>query len=214
MSIYRLEILALLALLPLVEQVYAAGTSPTFTTTNNWGGYAVTGGNLSVTNVTGSWRVPKSECGGTAGSDTAIFVGIDGYPPSDPNVEQVGTAAYCTAAGKIAYYAFYEFVCAGCPPPSPPGQYPVKPGDTISAAVSCNGGTEFTVQLMDGTTTLFTANQPAGFSAACSSAEWVVDDPAEGLNLPLFPLTSFEQAEFGVGFCDDRGANGVDWVIR
>lgn len=197
MLIHRFQTLELLVLLPLISG-RMQGAPPTFTTTNNWGGYAVTGGNNSVTMVAGSWKVPKSQCNGTIVSGTAIFVGIDGYPPSSPNVEQVGTAAYCVN-GTLGYYAFYEFACpAGpptCPGPTPPGQYPVKPGDAISAVVTCNGGTQFTVTLMDGATTLFTATQPSGFgTAACSSAEWVVDDPVGPKS--LYPLTSFEQIQF------------------
>jgi hypothetical protein len=194
-------------------QAHAVGAAPTFTTTNNWGGYAVTGGTLSVTNVAGSWRVPKSQCNGSAASDTAIFVGIDGYTQGSPTVEQVGTAAYCTGNGRVTNYAFYEFVCAGCPPPPAPTQYPVKPGDVISAVVTCNGGTAFTLQLMDGATTLFTVNQPTGFSAACSSAEWVVDDPRRGTQPAAFPVDRLRRYPVFRGLRDHRWADGTNQLI-
>jgi len=189
----------------MVEQVDAAGTSPTFTTTNNWSGYAATGGNLSVTNVAGSWRVPKSQCNGTTQSDTAIFVGIDGYPPGGPTVEQVGTAAECKGSGAATYVAFYEFVCAGCPAPQ---TYTVHAGDVISAVVTCSSGTDFTVTLMDGATTLISAQQPPGFSAACSSAEWVVEDPFNMATNSLFPLTTFGQINFTQGSATIAGQTG------
>jgi len=195
MFIDQLRVLGVMAaLLSAVAHVLGATNgSPT----NQWSGYAVTGEQLSVTYVTGSWRVPVVQCSGSSVTGVGIFVGIDGYPGSASTVEQVGTAVYCDANANAHYYAFYEFAPR---PPTPPGMYPVGPGDVISAWVSCTTGTQFTVQLTDVTRSslpLINANQPNGFSGNCSSAEWIVEDPATKTR-GLYPLVNFGEVNFAV----------------
>src|SRR5690348_9056672 len=43
----------------------------------NWAGYALTGSGFTF--VSGSWTVPTVDCGGTLNSDSASWVGLDGF---------------------------------------------------------------------------------------------------------------------------------------
>jgi hypothetical protein len=73
----------------------------------NWSGYAVTGGNGSVSDVRGSWIVPSANCSNSPSTSYASFwVGIDGY--SSNTVEQIGTDSDCES-GQPTYYVWFEF---------------------------------------------------------------------------------------------------------
>ena len=61
----------------------------------------------------GSWTQPAATCTGTKASQSAFWVGIDGYASSDPTVQQIGTDADCTKGttkvpSVAVYYAWYE----------------------------------------------------------------------------------------------------------
>src|SRR5262245_8525661 len=114
---------------------------------SNWGGYAVTGPNGSVSDVKASWIVPPivGKCP-TTNQYASFWVGIDGY--SSNTVEQIGTESDCQN-GQPVYYAWYEF-------------YPhwafvistitIYAGDVISAEVTAGAKGTFTVSLTDQTT--------------------------------------------------------------
>jgi len=62
----------------------------------DWAGYAVTG--TALTSAAGSWTQPAAHCTGTKASQSAFWVGVDGYASTDPTVQQIGTDADCTKA--------------------------------------------------------------------------------------------------------------------
>ena len=71
----------------------------------NWSGYAVTSKQGDITQVSGSWIVPASDCSQTPSSGASHWIGIDGY--TSRTVEQTGTDSDC-AKGSPRYYAWYE----------------------------------------------------------------------------------------------------------
>jgi hypothetical protein len=169
-------------------------------TSENWSGYAITGSN--ITDVKGSWTVPAATCNSTAAPSprsrnqappaqyAAFWVGIDGY--SSNTVEQVGTDSDCDG-GKPTYYAWFEFY------PHPAysvNNFPIEPGDRISAEVSYNSSKQtFTVTLTDETSGKSFSTSTAIPSAARSSAEWIAEAPSSGSG-PL-PLADFNSVSFG-----------------
>jgi Peptidase A4 family len=156
---------------------------------SNWGGYAVTGPNGSVSDVKASWIVPEivDKCPAT-NQYASFWVGIDGY--SSNTVEQIGTESDCQN-GQPVYYVWYEF-------------YPhwaftvntvtIRPGDFISAEVSVTGKGTFTVSLTNETTTKSFSASAKMNNADRSSAEWIAEAPWSG---GVLPLANFRTAFFG-----------------
>jgi len=152
-------------------------------TSGNWAGYAIAS-NLQaplsgvVSDVTGTRKVPSV---GTSDSDntySSVWVGIDGY--SDNTVEQTGTEQDMTPDGPV-YYAWFEMY--------PKFGYrivnfPVEPGDTISAEVRYAGNNRFTLSIVNVTKDVrFSTTQR--HKAQRQSAEWIVEAPYSGGTLPL-----------------------------
>jgi hypothetical protein len=157
-------------------------------TSSNWGGYAVTDPNGTVTNVKGSWVVPAVTCTGGTDSYSSFWIGIDGYDSS--TVEQIGVDADCVG-GTAQYSAWFEFYPHW---PYTINTVQVQAGDTISAEVSYGTKGQFTVTL-----TNLTRNQTFSTStkmpqAKMSSAEWIVEAPWSS---SILPLANFGVAEFG-----------------
>jgi len=153
----------------------------------NWAGYAVSAGTGSVSDVKGSWKVPRLSSSSSSTSYAAFWVGIDGF--SDNTVEQTGVLAEYYR-GQTYYYTWYEFY------PNAPvyTSLSVKAGDTVYAEVSYASGL-FTVTLTDETTgATFTTSQ-SDSSAQRSSAEWITEAPSSGYQ--VLPLANFGTALYG-----------------
>jgi len=156
---------------------------------SNWGGYAVTGANGSISDVKASWIVPSivGKCPST-NQYASFWVGIDGY--SSNTVEQIGTDSDCQN-GQPVYYVWYEF-------------YPhwaftvntvtIRPGDVIAAEVSAGAKGAFTVSLTDQTTGKSFQTSAKMNNADRSSAEWIAEAPWSG---GVLPLANFGTALFG-----------------
>jgi len=211
MSFRRFGILGMLAVLPVVAQVYNPPTeAPRLRhglardvrvrpdgsmTSTNWSGYIVSGAAGSVTDAKGSWIVPAIPCSGSESTYSSFWVGIDGSS-SGGTLEQIGTSSECDS-GTANYYAWYEFL-----PQDPVGVeitgLTVSPGDVISAEVSYSRG-QFTVTITDVTTGVTAPAIPpttvAG--AARSSAEWIAEDPATKDGI-ILPLANFGLASYGI----------------
>ncbi|HXI84893.1 MAG TPA: G1 family glutamic endopeptidase [Verrucomicrobiae bacterium] len=157
----------------------------------NWAGY-VTATDLtipvkhSVTDVQGSWRVPTVAAAGTQETASAIWVGIDGS--SDRTVEQIGTEQDWHLGAPL-YYAWFEMYPAR-------GffltEFPVEPGDQISAEVQFIPKNQFVLSITNLT-------QGVGFSitkkrsAKRTSAEWIVEAP---FFRHILPLADFGSVSF------------------
>src|SRR5579875_660557 len=134
MTMRRLRHLPL-AMAVLLALAAAPAASADSTDSTNWAGYAIHHSGVRFDKVLGSWVQPAPTC--TAGEPTysSIWVGIGGYSLSSQALEQIGTEADCSAAGRVVTSAWYELV----PSPSRNLALKVSPGDRISAEVSIAG---------------------------------------------------------------------------
>jgi hypothetical protein len=185
--------------------VFAAGTARaagnvTPEVSSNWSGYAAISADPSTaaafTDVTATWRVPKSTCTVNRVSSAAFWVGLGGYDPASAALEQLGTGADCDGATTAPrYYAWWELV----PAASVRIPLTVKAGDTISAAVLVNGQ-KVTFSLKDITRrTRFSKVLTTAQALDTASAEWIAEAPsncsASGRCRPV-PLTNFGTVTF------------------
>jgi hypothetical protein len=169
---------------------------PGAVTSSNWSGYAVTGSGF--TSAHGSWIVPKVKCGTTPNSYSSHWVGIDGY--SSGTVEQLGTDSDCSGTTP-QYYAWFEFY------PNPPrliSSITVHPGDVMSATVS-QIGSQFKLKMTNHTISK-TVSVTRTWSAARTSAEFIVEAPSSGSVLPLADFTSVSLGE------DYTNINDTNWA--
>ncbi len=178
----------------------------TQTSSSNWGGYAAetclsSPATNVVSDVKGSWTQPSVQCGPSA-SYSAFWVGIDGY--SSSTVEQTGTDSDC-ASGAPSYYAWYEFYPA-YPVNLPTTQYPVVPGDVITAEVQWISGSTFQVSLADLTHPWTFSTTGSVSNAQRSSAEWIAEAPSSG---HVLPLADFGTVDFTACTATISGTTGA-----
>jgi hypothetical protein len=224
----KAQLIGVLAAIPVMAQIREAPVSPAIATqiarhqpspfrfherrfdgtvtSTNWSGYAVTGTN--VTDVKGSWIVPAVNCSTTTTTSprsrfqqqqdeyAAFWVGIDGY--SSNTVEQIGTDSDCDGS-QPTYYAWFEFY------PRPGyliNNFPVSPGNIISAEVSYGSTTkQFTVTLSNLTTGSSFSTSMQLPSAARTSAEWITEAPSSGSGAnSILALADFGTADFGQAY--------------
>ena len=162
-------------------------------TSTNWSGYAVQA-TAKFTDVKGTWVQPTANCNTTSQTYAAFWAGLDGYATS--SVEQLGTDSDCTGRNKPSYYAWYEMYPAASVTLSAT-QYPVKPGDTLSAEVSVTGST-YTLSMTSSEGWHFSTVQTST-SAAQGSAELIAESPdicLLGLLCHLANLTNFGSVNF------------------
>jgi len=169
---------------------------------SNWAGYAATTTTTgAVSKVTGSWIEPAVTCpsGTSVISLVAFWVGIDGF--SSKTVEQTGTLAECSGSVLVGYFTWWEL-------------YPlndiqlvgsVSPGDHISAHVTWNGGSSFTMYIKD-TTTGVAFSKTASQSATETSAECIAEAPTSGGTIT--PLPDFGKVTFGTCTATISGVSG------
>jgi hypothetical protein len=191
---------------------------------SNWGGYADT--NDTFNSVASSWTEPTVNCAnsngglngvlglstlsgllGGPGAASAFWVGLDGY--NSTSVEQLGTDSDCDS-GAPTYYAWYEMY----PNPSVqlPSQYPVQPGDQMTALVSSNSaGTSFTLSIKDATAGWNFSTTQTGSGFARSSAEVIAEAPSSCTLLfcSELPLADFGQINYsGSSIISSAGTKG------
>lgn len=165
----------------------------------NWAGNAATGATFS--SVSGSWKQPAATCPADSSQLAAFWVGLDGYSPSDPSVQQIGTDSDCTKGhgkhrGGPSYYAWFEMYPAALVV-LPPASYPVYPGDAISAAVSVYGSGYLLVLVDSGRWTYATVQTPSAHPQD-TSAEWIAEAPTScrGSSCKIVPLADFGSLVF------------------
>ena len=144
-------------------------------TSDNWAGYAASGGNF--TSVAASWVQPAVTCG-SQDTYSSFWVGIDGDGTS--SVEQTGTEADCSG-GSPSYSSWYEMY------PAAPVNFndTVTPGDSFTASVSSDGSGNFTLTLTDNTAGWTETQNQASTSAQDGSAEVIAEAPYSNGVLPL-----------------------------
>lgn len=165
----------------------------------NWSGYAVAT-NLasktgSVTDVTGSWVVPKL-LPTSQRTFSSFWVGIDGY--SSNSVEQLGTE-HDWVSGQQQNYAWIEMFPNYAVNIS---GFPLNVGDVIEAEVKylgvVNGKQNFQLSLVNHTHQAFFTKklQPAKSAGkvGTASAEWIAEAPA--IASGVTPLSDFQTGVF------------------
>lgn len=169
-------------------------------TSTNWSGYAVESPS-QFTEVTSTWVQPTAKCSGFGDTYASFWVGLDGYASS--SVEQLGTDSDCGFFGSPSYYAWYEMYPAASVEISTT-QYPVKPGDTLTASVT-RSGTSYTLAMKSSEGWTFSTTQTG--SDANSSAEWIAEAPdtcflgifCTNASLTNFGSVTFSGSEAAVG---------------
>jgi Peptidase A4 family len=181
--------------------------SPVPTTTPNWSGYVAT--DDTYTAVSGSWTVPKVNCGVVGSATSSTWVGLDGFGGGP--VEQIGTGSNCIL-GSGTYFAWWEMY-----PDSPhkitclaptTNCWPVSYGDVMDASVRSTGQPgQYTLTLSDSDQgwTFTTTQSISGATGA--SAEWITEQPdVFGVQLANFDHVIFNQ-------CEATGSNGSSTPI-
>jgi hypothetical protein len=174
-------------------------------TSSNWAGWAISDPStiagapitdstttLSFSSTTATWVQPRVSCEAGTESYSAFWVGLGGLASDSRALEQVGTQANCSAAGKAVYTAWYELV----PAPSVTVKLKVMPGDLISASVNVepNG---ILVQVKNRTRkTNFTKLLPTPALTDFTSAEWIAEAPST-CNEDLSRCRTLPLANFG-----------------
>jgi hypothetical protein len=179
---------------------FGARSTVTPEISSNWSGYAALAADpaapVEFTDVTATWRQPKSTCTAGRVSSAAFWVGLGGYDPSSTSLEQLGTGADCDGDSKVpTYYAWWELV------PAASVRIPLKvnPGDTISAAVLVQGQTiAFSLKNLT-RHTRFSKRLTPNQTLDTASAEWIAEAPSDcssaGRCRPV-PLTNFGSVTF------------------
>jgi hypothetical protein len=180
-------------------------------TSSNWAGYAVTpitgSGVASFSNIFGTWVQPAAGCTSGTASYSAFWVGLGGLSGGSGALEQIGTDANCTSANTPVCAAWYELL----PAPPVPLKLAVKPGDTISAAVTVSGQTVF-MRLRNLTRGTVVNKKLRMATPDLSSAEWIAEAPSacngSGRCSPL-PLADFGSVDFLKAAATGAGHSGL-----
>jgi hypothetical protein len=172
------------------HSLHGAGNARSHNTTvasGNWSGYAATGAAKSFTSVSSSWVQPTVTCTST-NTYSSYWVGLDGY--SNSALEQTGTEADCIS-GRAVYGAWWEVL------PASESAYSVtvQPGDQLSASVTDNGNSTFTMTLTDSTQGWTKTTTHAGSSGYQDSSAEVIAE-ATSVNGRIAKLSDFGTVSF------------------
>ena len=167
-------------------------------TSRNWSGFIVCCNASLVTDVVGSWTVPKVACSSQSYSTqlALAWVGIDGGINASNTVEQIGTASRCNPGNSTGvYYAWYEWYPAL--PRRLLSPYTVVPGDIVTAEVKWDGS-QFIASMRDQSEywSVERVNSTIASVASRASAEWILEAPTNSTTLSIIPLANFGKLFF------------------
>ena len=171
----------------------------TVSDSTNWSGYAVTG--TSFTHAIGSWTIPSVNCSKTPNTYSSFWVGLDGW--NSDTVEQTGTDSDCDGSSP-SYYAWYEFYPAASILVS---SVPVSPGNHMSASVTFNSGSSFTLSITNESTGKTFTKTGTVSGAERTSAEWIAEAPCCTRRGGILPLADFGTVDLGDDFTGVSGTN-------
>ena len=158
----------------------------------HWAGAVATSGPFS--SVSATWSQPAVMTPVTAGSENSFWVGLDGYNSGD-TLEQLGTQVIVGSDGAVRYSAWWEMYPKGTVVIP---DFPVKPGDVITASVTNHGGGRFTLAMENKTTgKKFSTVQRNGVTQS-KTAEVVVEQPSDrtGSKIGLMSFAACEPVHF------------------
>jgi hypothetical protein len=185
-----------------------AGRDVVPTVSSNWSGYAVADATtvangttdptqtppVSYTSITATWRQPAVTCVAGQATYSAFWIGIGGFSSGASALEQTGTGADCTSAGRPSSYAWYELV------PAAPVTMPitVAPGDLVTASVNI-AGTDVLVQVKNRTRRTSFTKHLTMVAPDLTSAEWIAEAPSNCDRFDrcnVLPLANFGRVTF------------------
>ena len=169
---------------------------------SNWAGWAAYGHHTSVS---ASWHEPKITCASHETSDSAFWIGIDGY--GSHSVEQTGTQAGCSD-GHAFYAAWTEFY----PSPSVNLSSTVRAGDSLHGTVTYLSGHSYRLVLADSTQGWSHTTTGTASSATNSSAEIIAEAPTDGRTGKTMALTRFGSATFTSATIDGHSLSKISGV--
>ena len=136
---------------------------------SNWSGYAKTG---SYTSATAQWVVPSVSASRGATYSSA-WVGIDGF--NNSSLIQTGTESdYYN--GSAHYNAWWEILPA---PETAISSITVHPGDVMTASITKNSGTSWSITITD-TTNGQSFSTTQNYTGPGTSVEWIEEAPTVG----------------------------------
>ncbi|HEX5450536.1 MAG TPA: G1 family glutamic endopeptidase [Gaiellaceae bacterium] len=151
----------------------------------NWSGYDVNGG--PFTYVSGTFNVATMSP--VSGTYFAEWVGIDGVTSN--TVLQAGISYEFPAGSSPAGpYAWTEVYPA---PPIPIPAFAVQAGDQVTVSIGQISAGIWNLRLKNDTTGQQT-NVQVNYSSALSSAEWIVEAPADAATNNVLPLGQYSPA--------------------
>lgn len=157
-------------------------------TSNNWSGYAATGGTFTA--VSGTWTVPQYSASNSGGVD-ATWVGIGGVTSRD--LIQAGTQEVASGNGLTQYQAWIELL----PQSSHPVPLAVHAGDSVSVSIDQQAGNTWQIAFTNHTTGQ-TYQTSVQYTSSHSSAEWIEEAPSSGRG-GILPLDNFGTVTFSDG---------------
>ena len=169
-----------------VPSTTATSISLTGDQSANWSGYVAGGGPYSV--VKGTFTVPSPVSGAPSDGQVSEWVGVDGASSSDTSLIQAGVAesADPQSPGGVSIQPWWEILPAA---ETNISTVPVSVGDRVTVTIWHLGGTSWEINLTDDTNGHSYTTPPEQFTGAGSSAEWIVEAPAECLSQDQCQLT-------------------------
>ena len=181
----------------------------------DWAGYSATG--TPINTVSGSWTQPAANCSSGKATQSAFWVGIDGFAPTDTTVQQVGTDADCSKGSKkvpskASYYAWFEMY------PGPlvvlnTASFPVAPTDVLTASVT-QVGAAYQLAIIDVGHWTFSTTQAVSTTPLNASGEWIVEAPTtcKGTKCKPVLLTDFGSVAFTGATADGQPVDGTGFT--
>jgi hypothetical protein len=156
-----------------------------------WAGAVATGGPFS--SVSATWVLPAVVKPVKPGSENSFWVGLDGY--GSESVEQLGTQVIVGSDGTARYSAWWEMYPKGTVDIP---DFPVKPGDVITASVTSHGDGRFTLAMENKTTGKKFSTVQHNDVTRSKSAEIVVERPSDrtGKKISLDSFAACEPVHF------------------
>ena len=180
-------------------------------TTSAFSGYQAPAGFYTQASL--QWTVPSVTYGPSTGSATQYssnWVGIQG---NSSTLVQLGTDQSVSSTGAASYYAWYQLY----PQSAYPIPLPLKPGDLISASLSCaDPCTANTTQMwtlwMQNATQGWTWTKAFAFNNGPSNyAEWILEAPYSAGVLPLanYAISTFASVAANNGVPNLSSSNAL-----
>ena len=185
--------------MPSVRKSSATGFGANST---NWAGWAASGHHTSVS---ASWHEPKVTCAAHETSDSAFWIGVDGF--GSGSVEQTGTQAGCSN-GQAFYSAWTEFY----PAPSSSLSSTVRAGDSMHGTVTYLSGHSYRLVLSDSTQGWSRSVTGTASKATNASAEIVAEAPTDGRTGKMMALTEFGSATFTSATIDGHNLSTISGI--